>query len=464
MRQARSFIAAVLGLLLITASVSSQGKDKDKEPKKDPGRYPTEIGGKDLKAWMEDMRDEYDPTVRQTAIRTIVNFGPAARRAVPYLIAALAERDASVRGDAATALGVIGIDEKDDKNLAKGIKGLQNLVLDEQRPVRLHAVAALGRFGAHSKPAIKSLITALSDSQSWEVRKAAAEALSYIALDPMKGPDTAVFSALTAALAKDTCAPVRLEIIRGLYRLGKAPTEPTASAEKTALVARLKDRDKVVAIWARTLLMFVDSAQTDLNTKGLAALAKYLEDPDPLARVQAAQALGTLGPKAKAQVSDLIKAAGDKDVAVAAAAMTALGYIQDTDALPTLSDAATGKDQGLALTAIMALGYTQQPKAVPTLVKLLKDKEQNLRIQAAAALGLLGSAGKAAVDDLVEALNDKEPAVVIAAMSGLVQLRDVSEEKALPAIKKLTDSKDDAIKEAAAQAVKYLTMPKPKKS
>lgn len=449
MRCLRLCLTALCALLLVTASASPQGKDKDKDKDKDKEKkegfkFPTEIAGKDLEGWSKELRDKDDPTVRQAAIRTVPHFGPPAHKALPSLLAALKEPDAGLRVDAATAVGTVlsRLDaKKDADDLAKGITALTALAEDPQRPVRLSAINTLAFFGVYARSSIKALAAAAHDSQSWEVRRAALQALG-VAGAPLadgKGPDATAFKELMTGL-KDPCAPVRLAAVLGLSNLGPPGTAADLKTEKDGLDGRLKDRDKVVALYARTLLLFLDEKPkpTDkekaLWDKSLDALAKYLDDTDLHVRVEAVNALGRLGRKASAKVPDLISAANDKEVALALAATGALGRMDDAD-------------------------------AVPALQKLLKGKDTDIdvRCQAARSLGALNVLAKSAIPDLTETTKDKDAALAIAAMEGLVAMGPDLAKSAIPTIKELTDSKDEAIKEAATNAHKLLTADKPKK-
>ena len=70
-----SLVALIIGLFVFSSgAVTGQGKDKDKDPKKDPsGKVPTEVAGKDLDQWVKDLADP-DPSARQAAVRALVPF------------------------------------------------------------------------------------------------------------------------------------------------------------------------------------------------------------------------------------------------------------------------------------------------------------------------------------------------------------------------------------------------------
>lgn len=402
-----------------------------KDVKKDPGgKFPTEIAGKDLNAWVKAIRDP-DASVRQSAMRTVVHFGPPARKkAVPNLITALGEFDVGLKTDAATALGMLGMEDVD---MTKGIGMLTRLLGDQQRIVRVHAATSLGQFGYHAKSAVPSLCTALQDSASWEARKAAAYALGHVSFDKTRGVDAQAIRALNLAL-HDTCVPVRLEVLNSLSKLGLPSQASLVDAEKKALEERVfKDRDKSVVIWSRVLLMLLDE-KTYLTAKGLDSVAQYLDDDDLKVRCHAAQALGRLGAKGQPKVSDVIAAAKEKE-------------------------------NELALVALASLGYMEDPKAVDVLVKTMKDKEaaMALRSQAAISLGTLRSFGKAGLPALMDMLNAKEIEMVASAIAALAQMGETAR-PAIPDLKKLSTHKEEAIRKAAEETIKILNEePKDKK-
>src|SRR6266849_3185621 len=67
---------------------------------------PTEIAGKSLEQWVDEIRST-DPGVVENAIRTVLHFGRDARKAGPNLILQLDSLDASLRANAAIALGTL---------------------------------------------------------------------------------------------------------------------------------------------------------------------------------------------------------------------------------------------------------------------------------------------------------------------------------------------------------------------
>src|SRR5439155_7177397 len=103
------------------------GKDPDK---KDPmmgsvPTWPTEIAGRDAKAYVKDLFD-LDPSVREIALRVLPNFGPPVKKAttpdgkITISKALLArmnpalERDPGVRLAAYVAASLIGFEDEAD--------------------------------------------------------------------------------------------------------------------------------------------------------------------------------------------------------------------------------------------------------------------------------------------------------------------------------------------------------------
>src|SRR5262249_22321897 len=152
-----------------------------------------------------------------------------------------------------------------------------------------------------------------------------------VTVDPKEGPDATSFRELTGGL-KDPCAPVRLGAVLALSNLGAPTKAADLKTEKDGLETCLKDRDKVVALCSRTLLMYIDE-KNYLNDKNLTVLAKYMDDSELHVRIEGANALAQLGRKAQGKLTDLISAANDKEIALALAATAALGRLDDPDAV-----------------------------------------------------------------------------------------------------------------------------------
>src|SRR6266851_5724264 len=200
-----SFLLAIPLLAVLSAGRLPAADDK-KPTEPTP---PSEIAGKTLKQWIAEIKDP-DPGVVENAIRTVIHFGRDARDAGPNLLYQLENnKDASIKTNAAIALGVLNQELHSD-DITRAVEKLsQRMTDDPQTIVRFHAALALSRFGLEAKPVLHKLVLASKDERSWEIRKAAVIALGAAAGDKEKGPDAKgpdprAVNALVAALI-DKC-------------------------------------------------------------------------------------------------------------------------------------------------------------------------------------------------------------------------------------------------------------------
>jgi HEAT repeat protein len=223
-----------------------------------------------------------------------------------------------------------------------------------------------------------------------------------------------------------------MECLTGLSMLGAAPTQKLADYEKSQLAGRLtNERDARVKIWVRVMLMLLDEKDY-LTTANLQLLGKQVKDPDVQVGMQAAQALGALGPRAKSQVEVLLEAAKGKNLELAVVALGSLARIGDSTGAGLFS-------------------------------KILNDEkaEMALRVQAAQTAGGFGVVGKVLVDDLRGLLKHKEPQLVLAAVHGLAYFGPLAKAAYDNLLRLAEDSKEEAIRLAAAEAAKRVNdMPK----
>ena len=103
----------------------------------------------------------------------LIYLGPAAKDAVPSLMAALEDDDLFVRLDAAAAFGHIG------PEAALAIPALVQALTNQHRGVRFNSAYSLGLLGPMAKDAVLALKVALNDADP-DVRKKALEALQKI--------------------------------------------------------------------------------------------------------------------------------------------------------------------------------------------------------------------------------------------------------------------------------------------
>jgi hypothetical protein len=372
-----SLLSAILSLVLLSGpgAVAAQKPGKKPDPKAEPVPL-NEIGGKKLEEWIADIPSK-DPSKGQNALQTLLMFGPdRAAKAVPAILQELKKAagkpplDTGIRVNGTIALGaILGEMEKPAPGVIDDAVGvLKGFLSDGQAVVRYRAAEALGRLGPRAKGAIPDLIGAARDADTWEVRQAAVTALGSVGFREEGGPEPKVVSALCAAL-KDGAGLVRLSASQALFWLGP-PTTPSSKTEATAaLEAATQDAEPLVRITTHMALLGLKGKgnETHLN-----AVAKYLGDDDPILRMQAAEALGTVGLEAKAQIPRLIATLKDRDARVVGVVVWALERMGKAavDAVPQLDKLAqdTRRPEQLrqrAIEAIVVIQGKQKGKGGP---------------------------------------------------------------------------------------------------
>jgi PAS domain S-box-containing protein len=172
-------------------------------------------------------------------------------------------------------------------------------------------------------------------------------------------------------------------------------------------------------------------------------LISALCSKDSNVRRQAAEALGNIGPEAKAAVPALIESLKDGEEGVREAAAKSLGKIgpEAKAAVQALIEMLKDEDKYVLGAATEALGYIgiEAKAAVPTLIGALKDPDIDFRRLAARTLGKIGPEAKAAVPALVEALKDNDGNVRWFTAEALKKINTPEAKKALEKYKKKSD-------------------------
>jgi len=318
-------------------------------------------GGKSIDQWIKEI-DDHDPFVREQAIRVVMQFGPAAKKAIPALLRQLSTtNDLSPRTNAIIALGIVTT--SDPAQLKDVVEALDRMLNSNQGIIRYQAAMSLARIGPASRAAIANLARVVADRESWEIRFAAANALGVAGKDEQNGPDLRALKALIDR-TDDVSKEVRLEALQSLINLGP-PTSPQDVAQiKTLLERKVKaDKDKSVAIWARVALMRMDAAS--VNDANLTAIAKLIKGSDLATSIQAARALGVVGMESKGKVPDLIEALQSPEPLLVVEAAWALGRIGKAadKALPSLKTLQAHKEE------LVRLRATEAIKAIETASK-----------------------------------------------------------------------------------------------
>jgi HEAT repeat protein len=323
----RILFVLLIGLSLIgkTGAGADDGKDKDK-----PSPSPSQVRGKSLEHWIKDIHSR-DRSKGETAIQAVLAFGPErAYEALPVLIgelkrsASLVNVDVGIRMNAAAAIGaILSAVKNPDPELAKdAVVVLTRMLSDTQEIVKYHAAESLARLGPAARSSTSALLTALRDPNTWKTRQAAAAALGFVALE--SDPPAHVMDALLRTL-NDSASQVRIAALQSLSNLGRLSKRKAQII--AAVISRAQtDPEATVRIWAHMGAMNIAEKVTNEHVGAIAAL---LKGEDVAARVQAAQALGTIGPRAKIAVPRLIAGLKDEHEEVAIACIMGLAKMNE---------------------------------------------------------------------------------------------------------------------------------------
>lgn len=358
-----------------------------------PPEWPKEIGGKDLKGWLTELKESTDGSVRELAIKVIPQFGPPARRESikPLLSALRLENDPGVKVHLLMVIGSIGAETPEEaREITEGLRlVIANAGLGS--PYRLHAARAMinyGAFGASAIPELKSIVA----DPSWEIRRAVATALGHVGRvdekpsDPKKlpqpntverkGPNATALSTLNDRLGKEKTVAVRLEIVQSMILLGPPGYKTSADyplAIKPYLTSvndQLKvEKDKAIVVWLQVLTMLYDGTQ--LNDATINKIADNVVGTDYNAKVAAIRALGMLGDRAKPALPKLIEVMKSDEPALVAEAIQCLASM-NAIAIPALPELEKIKKdskeellKAMATNAIDVISGRKNPVVVP---------------------------------------------------------------------------------------------------
>ena len=142
--------------------------------------------------------------------------------------------------------------------------------------------------------------------------------------------------------------------------------------------------------------------------------------PSNRIRIEAALALGKIGPAGAPSIPYLVNMMGDEDEALADAAAEALGNIGEA-AVPPLSASLRHENPRMRRNAATALGYLAplSKTEVAGLVAALRDADDGVRAAAAVALGKIGPLDDRVLPAVLDMLRDDTPAVQGATLEAL---------------------------------------------
>ena len=306
--------------------------DKDPEPKK--FEFPTEIGGKKVEYWVNEVKHSKDPSMRDLALKTIPNFGPKVRPLISKtLIHVLrTDPDINVRLTAINMVPVIGFESEDMKEGMSLLYRYLDPSYITTSHARNEALMALGRCGPVAKDMIPKIISyPLKDTTSFLNRKAAVFALGRIGMgtpkpkksesdpDELGPPDSRCILALCKSLQYDVSHEVRREAVDSLLILGPPSEEKVWKELRKTLDAVIRDKNEIdptVTLWARVVMIRSSTEKASISDPNLIAIANMVDDKKDFSmRLEALKALAILGNEAKSRVPQLLAYAEDPLIA-----------------------------------------------------------------------------------------------------------------------------------------------------
>jgi HEAT repeat protein len=334
--------------------------------------------------------------------------------------------------------------EKDHEITEIGGKKLAQWIAEIRHPtdaaIRDYAIRTVPLFGKSARKAVKALINELRDPDA-SLRVNAAISLGLIGMD--EGDLAEGVSALGRVVTTDPQINVRYQAALTLGKLG---------ADAKAASPKLR-------------VALVDPYNWELRQAAALALAGTgweLKETQPNSPQQA---IWVAEPKTVAALVSAAKT--DKCAKVRLQALTSLLYLGMPVDPKDLQNEKTAlhlvlkdPDPTVGIWARVALMRIDKVSELylKDISQLLKHADVSVRTNAAQALAAIGPSSRSRVQDLLRALNDKEPLVLIAVIAALVQIGEDSEE-VRGALQRLIDgTKDEGQKVFVTKALEQLKL------
>ena len=323
-------------------------------------------------------------TIRKNASKVLVRLGD---KSLQQIVSAMRSDDEDVQFWAGEVLSEFG---------EKALDSFLELLKRGSQSNKVCAINALGKTG--SAKAVNPLIEQLG-SESWSVRKAAAEALWEIgepAVDPLvkclisENPDVQYWAIQVLGEIGDTRAvgPV----------IKKLNDENQPEEKRISCIKALGEIEDPAAIQA---------------------LIGQLGNNSWFVRRAAGEALWQIGPAA---VGDLIRALDNQNVDVRYWASKVLGEMQAKEAVTPLIKMLEDKEWSIRSGAAYSLGEIGDERAAEALLKYLEDPNEIVRKNVVIALGQIGDSK--AIKSSESALEDESEWVRRYAAETLEKIKD----------------------------------------
>ncbi|MFH0926578.1 MAG: HEAT repeat domain-containing protein [bacterium] len=256
--------------------------------------------------------------------------------------------------------------EKPIVDLSTRIETAIEALKSSQPTIRFNAVTDLKKFasqGMNSRGAVKALISALSDNDSY-IKATAAETLGLLkAIEATKS---------LVAVLKDDDVTVQL---KAAWALGELKA---SQAVDNLFDAASSTEDLKVKLEVAQALAKIKSPET------IKLADKNLKSNDANLRFTTMVILNAL--QDNQTIESLILALKDENEDIKRIAIYTLKKLRDTKAVNPLIDLLAEKNKLIRKEALYALGEIQDIKAIDSLILSLKDKESDIQIVALTAL------------------------------------------------------------------------------
>lgn len=298
--------------------------------------------------------------------------------------------------EAAAAADEIALSRSEGRH---AIRFLVAIVADPEASNRAIAARVLGDLHATSPDAIEALTAAIGDSDS-ELRHAALNALAAIG-----GAAERAIPAVVEQLRTGD-QETKLLAVKALGSIGYLDLE----AEE-ALVATLDDPDRKVQVAALSALV---GSGAELPDGSIAQLTAYLSEPDREIRSSAIHALAELGQDAAPAIPGLVENLSDESPEIRTDSAWALGMIGEpmgASAIPALTAVLNGDPEAEAREnaawAIGRMGRYAEP-AAESLIAALSDTSTGVQEKSYEALKSLLKAKGEDFAGISQALEEHE--------------------------------------------------------
>lgn len=390
-------------------------------------------------------RDEFQPENQRWAAVTLGAIGPAAKTAVPHLLTLLGDtaKPAAYRAAACAALPQI---DPQDSHVRRAVLAA---VRDKDRDVRVEAFDAAVTLAPHDPGALAALSRALLVTEDARPAASALLCMGEPGIDALskvleRAPEA---TRAAAAEALGCIGPTAARTLPVLLKALKRERDGKVQATMTLAAARIAPRDAaVLEVLAERLELLGDKKEHEMQATetrvlmaageaGVPALRNALHSRGDRVRLLAVQILSKL-PASPDIVRDLVARAQDKDASVRQAAIKALDAYGPAaaDARNALNAVAQSEQDPeirrlaelAALNVARVAGTprhrsTLESRPDAELVTLLRDPAPAIRQEAAEVLRTRTEDSASVATALVEALDDLDERVRVAAARSLVR-------------------------------------------